>query len=89
MKTRTQIWLILALSGIFPSMAKENPQLNKNSHKSLVLKTTATCTVTTAQFDLDINNVRARILNGGDLWWNYNDNTKNGYRRIFSKKIKP
>ena len=27
------------------------------------------CPNTTAQLDLDINNVRARILNGGDLWW--------------------
>lgn len=27
------------------------------------------CTPPTAQMDLDINNVRARILNGGDLWW--------------------
>ena len=30
---------------------------------------TAQCPATTAQLDLDINNVRARILNGGDLWW--------------------
>lgn len=27
------------------------------------------CATTTAQVDLDINNVRARILVGGDLWW--------------------
>ena len=27
------------------------------------------CPNTTAQADLNINNVRARILNGGDLWW--------------------
>ena len=29
----------------------------------------AQCPVTTAQVDLAINNVRARLLNGGDLWW--------------------
>lgn len=28
------------------------------------------CAPATAQFDLNTNNVRARILNGGDLWWN-------------------
>lgn len=27
------------------------------------------CLEATAQVDLDINNVRARILNGGDMWW--------------------
>jgi PKD repeat protein len=29
----------------------------------------ASCYQATAQVDLDINNVRARILNGGDMWW--------------------
>src|SRR3954464_3407480 len=27
------------------------------------------CSPATAQTDLDINNVRATILNGGDMWW--------------------
>ena len=27
------------------------------------------CPIPTAQADLDVNNVRARILNAGDLWW--------------------
>lgn len=27
------------------------------------------CTSSTSQIDLDINNVRARILAGGDMWW--------------------
>jgi hypothetical protein len=29
----------------------------------------AQCAAPTAQVDLDIANVRARILNGGDMWW--------------------
>ncbi len=28
-----------------------------------------TCLPATAQMDLDVNNVRARILGGGDMWW--------------------
>ncbi len=28
------------------------------------------CKAPTAQVDLDINNVRTTILNGGDMWWN-------------------
>jgi len=30
----------------------------------------ASCAAATAQRDLDVNNVRTTILNGGDLWWN-------------------
>ena len=35
-----------------------------------------TCAPPFAQIDLDINNVRARIIAGGDLWW---DLTTAGY----------
>lgn len=30
------------------------------------------CAPATKQIDLDINNVRARLLNGGDCWWDLN-----------------
>jgi hypothetical protein len=33
------------------------------------LQSFAQCPATTSQIDLDINNVRARLLVGGDLWW--------------------
>ena len=32
-------------------------------------KTAAGCNATTAVIDLDINNVRAHLMNGGDMWW--------------------
>ncbi len=32
-------------------------------------KTTIPCAQASAFTDLDINNVRARIMNGGDMWW--------------------
>ena len=31
------------------------------------------CTAATAQTDQDINNVRARLLSGGDVWWDLQD----------------
>ena len=31
------------------------------------------CTTAQAQIDQDINNVRARLTTGGDVWWNRND----------------
>ncbi|MBL7765337.1 MAG: T9SS type A sorting domain-containing protein [Chitinophagaceae bacterium] len=32
-------------------------------------KTAAGCNATTAVIDLDINNVRAHLMDGGDMWW--------------------
>src|SRR4051812_24043683 len=37
------------------------------------------CPRTIAQTDLEVNNVRAHLLNGGDLWWDYNDPTRGIY----------
>jgi len=43
-----------------------NPQLKRGGQ----LKTTAaTCKPAEAKIDLDINNVRARLMTGGDMWW--------------------
>lgn len=33
----------------------------------------AGCTTAQAQIDMDINNVRARLLTGGDMWWDRSD----------------
>lgn len=33
------------------------------------LKATASCQPASAAIDLDINNVRARLMTGGDMWW--------------------
>ncbi len=42
-----------------------------SAHKRSQLKTTAAgCQPATAAIDLDINNVRARLMTGGDMWWN-------------------
>src|SRR3954471_18526225 len=37
------------------------------------------CTPGAAQTDLDINNVRARMLTGGDFWWDYSANSHGQY----------
>ena len=62
----------LALAGIMGVTnlsAREN--ITSTHHKSAVEKTTATgCVAATAAIDLDINNVRARLMTGGDMWWN-------------------
>jgi hypothetical protein len=33
----------------------------------------ADCTESTSQADLNINNVRARLLGGGDMWWDFSN----------------
>ncbi len=34
-----------------------------------VMRVAAGCEAPTSQIELDINNVRARLMNGGDMWW--------------------
>ncbi len=49
------------------------PNGNTNTHRTAYdknLRTTASCKEATAAIDLDINNVRARLMTGGDMWWN-------------------
>lgn len=48
---------------------------NNNQAKSVM----AGCINATAQADLDINNVRAKILNGGDMWWDLFGNNEARY----------
>jgi len=46
---------------------------NSNKHGNGVAVTAASCNPTTAQAELDINNIRTTVLVGGDLWWNLSD----------------
>jgi len=61
---------VLAAAISFSALAKINVGSNRMTQPSKAQsKSAATCPVTTAQIDLDINQVRARVLVGGDLWW--------------------
>lgn len=73
---------VLALTCSFNTVARENiggnaggiaPNLNQT--KSVM----SGCANATAQADLDINNVRAKILNGGDMWWDIFGNNEARY----------
>ncbi|MEI8279041.1 MAG: T9SS type A sorting domain-containing protein [Bacteroidota bacterium] len=48
------------------------PNVNSNPHNPHgdLLRTAASCQPATQAIDLDINNVRARLMTGGDMWWN-------------------
>ncbi len=61
---------IVVLTGCFSfhSVIAKNPDWEKK--REVEHKTKAeSCTPATGKMDLDINNVRCRILTGGDMWW--------------------
>lgn len=53
--------------------AREDAKSSKRNPKASFKTEAGDCVTPTAQFDLDINNVRARLLTGGDMWWNLSD----------------
>ncbi len=54
-----------------------NPTTSSNN---LTRSVNAQCVNATAQIDLDINNVQAKILNGGDMWWDIFASTNARYQ---------
>lgn len=63
---------VLLVFGLTALSAKERPVV-KNGKKSALKAMAESCAPATAQTDLNINNVRARILGGGDMWWDLNN----------------
>lgn len=53
-----------------PHRSGANPPTNNTSSTASFR---ADCSEATAQIDLNINNVRARLLNGGDMWWDFSN----------------
>ena len=49
--------------------AKENVGINKISNNNNSQRVVADCDPAEAQTDLAINNIRFRVLTGGDMWW--------------------
>lgn len=57
------------------AVAKENiGQGGKRAQRTN--KVAESCQPATAQIDIDINNVRARLFTGGDMWWDLTGNPK-------------
>jgi hypothetical protein len=68
------VTLVGSLLSGFEIQAREDQKLSgrKAGSPSRQYKADAAdCVSPSAQFDLDINNVRARLLTGGDLWWDF------------------
>ncbi len=70
MKNILRAWMIVFVSLIFISSLTAREVQMKNVKQGNNLKqTTAGCAPASAYDWLDINNVRARINTGGDMWW--------------------
>ncbi len=66
---RAMMLLGAGVLGIASSVsAREN--VGKRDPKTQLKATAAGCQPSVTAIDLDINNVRARLMTGGDMWWN-------------------
>lgn len=65
---------VFAAAPLAVLFARENVGVGKTQHSNnVVRKAASSCLPATSQTDLNINNVRTTLLNGGDLWWNLAD----------------
>ena len=72
---KNKVKQLLAISLIFfygNLLAKENVSYPGMSN-TVQNKIAAACSPSTSQTNLDVNNVRATILGGGDMWWDLNN----------------
>jgi hypothetical protein len=64
------VFVLAFIAASSSAFAMENIGLGKKNTKANLLKKAGGCEAATQQKDLDVNNVRTTILNGGDMWWN-------------------
>lgn len=75
MRLRPYKLLVLFLFlGSLSAKAHINPKAKANREKEVKARSfVENCDNALAQTDMDINNVRARLTTGGDVWWDSND----------------
>ena len=70
MKNILRAWLIIFVSFVFLNqLGAEEYHREKTKQGNNLKQTTAGCSPASAYDWLDINNVKARINTGGDMWW--------------------
>ncbi len=72
---KIKLWLLscLGLLFVFAAEAHINPQEANSQSAQNRVQFRENCDQATAQTDMAINNVRARLLTGGDVWWDTDD----------------
>ncbi len=69
MKNISRVLVIVFISALFSSQLAAEEYHGDTKQTSNIKQTTAGCSPAAAYDWLDINNVRARINTGGDMWW--------------------
>ncbi|MCC6754690.1 MAG: hypothetical protein IT266_11980 [Saprospiraceae bacterium] len=72
---RYLLFIAICLTGLSTQVWAHKPSeqnLRKDQQEKKLQTRGGACAPATKQIDLDINNVRARLLNGGDCWWDLN-----------------
>ncbi|MDA7502086.1 cadherin-like domain-containing protein [Chitinophagales bacterium] len=65
--------LLILIFGSHDLYGEKNKGVNGQANKEITMgKTDSGCSAATAQTELNINNVRTRLLTGGDMWWDLN-----------------
>ncbi len=66
------VWTSVHLDARNPPLSEEEQQAyNESEEQAANLRNT--CAASRSSIDLNINNVRARLLGGGDIWWDLRD----------------
>ena len=68
-----RLWMALSLAFVAVAGFARNNPYDKNLPKSPKAQYRDVCANSESQIDQSINNVRARLLGGGDCWWDFND----------------
>lgn len=66
--------LALAVLSFSQVMGKENIGQKRSSNKGL--RTAASCAPSSSSEELDVNNIRCLLHNGGDFWWDLQSNPR-------------
>lgn len=75
MNMKRSLIIVFLVSTLGTSWAREtrDGQRVTPEQKSRIKMYASTCEPASQSMDLDINNVRTKILNGGDMWWDLNN----------------
>ena len=73
MKMRLYLTLMIIGVASASAFAYINPERAEVNAANKPVKFRNDCAQATGQIDMNINNVRARLLNGGDVWWDLQD----------------
>lgn len=68
-----KLWITALLALVSWSVTAHVPDYVRKAGKANKVQYRGVCASSESQIDMEINNVRARLLGGGDCWWDFSD----------------